>query len=486
MMFNKLCFLLFFVSFLLNCGLHIGENPPDIPQYYYSKNESCAGMDYNSPIKNYFLNNSIYQEAPAGENLSRALNCLARQIDTAKKEFLHEQLNQAELLRLLNQDLAKNFLPDSYLAGINLFLSDEDYFTEFLFFKKAVIHLISADKVDPQFICQQPEKDLPAISKQELSDVVNFLNKLPQFFLKLEEEAGQVFDEFFKTPLGDKAGDKTGDKELFVSQTGLNFEDFNQDFTDLPFSKEYLKSPLVKIEFVAFLSDFFKTKNPSYSDFLKQELNHAVEKSHCGLFCFNESAKKAQDLIQTADNLLQPLLDSFSLSYNPPAHPETPIATSLNSANSVHPANAVHQANPVIPALAGIHSSLSQPLTLENIKSILLNIHITTAFMYVFDQDEDNILNLKELEVLSCLMEPVLSRYVASLYKHGDFFYDPKTITNYILETQKNPQNEKLDYGIYRLNPLKSDELKSLSYTELSRLVSEFLLPQIYNYLQNN
>ena len=59
----------------------------------------------------------------------------------------------------------------------------------------------------------------------------------------------------------------------------------------------------------------------------------------------------------------------------------------------------------------------SDELNVQNIKYIMLNIYIVQAFFSVYDLNQDSTLNSEELELLSCLITPLISVIVSKKLK---------------------------------------------------------------------
>ncbi len=140
----------------------------------------------------------------------------------------------------------------------------------------------------------------------------------------------------------------------------------------------------------------------------------------------------------------------------------------------------------------------SERLTAQNIKYIMLNIYITNSLFAVYDINQDSVLNPAELELLSCVLTPLVSPLVLSqldklnglpqqIKKLIQDFYDPKAITNYIIKYQKLPPHSSKDikgmasFLRYRMwsDP---DSWEDLSYTDASRLISVLILEAYKNF----
>ena len=117
----------------------------------------------------------------------------------------------------------------------------------------------------------------------------------------------------------------------------------------------------------------------------------------------------------------------------------------------------------------------SDDLTVQNIKYIMLNVYIMKTIFSIYDVNRDSILDPKELEALSCFISPMISIILAPKLKEDaskftKLIYSPKTILNYTLRYQDIPEGLNLSYMLFA-SCLPKD-LKSLSYADISRLIS--------------
>ncbi len=134
-------------------------------------------------------------------------------------------------------------------------------------------------------------------------------------------------------------------------------------------------------------------------------------------------------------------------------------------------------------------SSSSGVLTVNNVKYMLLNIYITKFVFSLYNFKRDSVLDVKELEALSCLITPVVSfilpSVLSSLLKDKlelrdkielvKDIYSVEDVVYYMLRYQEIPGDKDLSYLTSSI--CLSKDLKPLSYGDVSRLVSVLFLP---------
>ena len=217
---------------------------------------------------------------------------------------------------------------------------------------------------------------------------------------------------------------------FFIIVERSSYELFEQFFKSHSLSSrsQLEDSDDFKVAFVSFLSDYLNKEFPAYSRFLDEKLFGTPFD-----FDWLNNYLKAQ----RAKEILNPLLDTAQL----------PLP-------------------------------FSDDLTVQNIRYMMLNIYITRAFFSVYDVNQDSILSPEELKPLSCIIVTLVSIIISPRMKNQwsaiQTLYDPRAIANYIIRYQEIPLDWDMDYIQYRLLE-NFEELESLSYIEVSRLVFIFL-----------
>ena len=411
MFFKKQFFLFLGFVFLLSCALEIGEEAPPIPKYRLILDSSyCSNLNYEEEFKSYFLDiEEKHFELPRGERLKRALNCLELVISRNKKVFKNKEFGKQELINLLNQDFIKT---DNMEPIIN-HVTQPSHFENYIFFKNNIVYMIEKDKKNQAVLgekmCQAKGTNKIVFSKKDVDVFLIFLENLASFFLKIEKASSDVFKNFFQKNLSDP----------------------------YLFSKNKLgRSLTFRNQFLLFLSEYMREDFPEYSQFLDNyffeiDYDFSQFKDRYGLSRWKRNRLKK--LFHIRNEIITPLLIMT----------QWPL-------------------------------SESDELNAQNIKYILLNIYIMKTFFNIYDTDGDSQLSSEELEPLSCLMTLLVSMIISPRLKDQweivKEIYDPQAVSGYILSYQKIPSRYDFDFLRYRL--FENKNLKSLSYIEVSRLIS--------------
>ena len=363
----------------------------------------------------------FFANKPSGQKVDQALACISIKIKELRSLISHEFLNKQQTVNILNQD----FIQKSNMKKLVDNILNPEYFSNYISIKNSLVYLVqpSSERGDlnSDWICQMTApNDENIVSKRSADILIHFLEDLSEFFSSSEKDAYVIFENFFSKRSISKS-------DLQTSQQALN-------------------------EFSSFLADYLSKKFPPYSQFLIDQ----IEKD------------KIIFLGKTAPSTIHPR--SVRRKRNSEAFIKTALTPVLETLN--------------------LPVSKKTEITPQNLKYIMLNIYIMQAFFKVYDLDQDFKLSPQELKSLSCLMTPLVSVIVSSELKEQweiiQRAYDPTAISNYIINYQELPSRFVSDSNFwkfvwFRIND--SDELRSLSYIEVSQLISLLLL-EFFNKIQ--
>lgn len=425
MFFKKEFFLFLVFFFLSSCLLEIGEKAPPIPKYRVVPDSSyCSKLNYREEFSAYFLKAEKEPlKMSTGERIKKALRCLGSVISRNKNLFKNEQFAKQELINLLNQDFVKT---DNAQPIIDHIISPE-YFDHYIFFKNNIVYLIEQHRnnqaVSADQVCQSEEGDKVVFSKQDVDSFLDFLKNLEDFFLTIEKNSYEIFNDFFK---------KNSSDPYLSSKSNLG------------------RSLVFRAQFLHFLSLYMKEDFPEYSQYLKDKLSEGIynfaqleERNNIpygerdDLEELFQNKRNLQKMFQVGNDILAPML---SMAQWPP--------------------------------------SQSDKLGAQNVKYILLNIYIMKTLFSVYDVDKDSELSPEELKPLKCLITPLVSIIISSKLKdQWDIvkeIYDSQYIADYIIQSQEIPYSEyDMGFLMYRVSRAAGwGEAEALSYIEISRLVS--------------
>ena len=398
MIFNKFSFMILAFLFLSACGLRLAEQAPPVPEYELEVlSETCSNLNYTESFRNYFLENHPLSSA----KLTEALKCISFEIKTTKRLIRNEYLNKQDIVRLFDEgviELGDNLRPNIY----DVFNSE--YFDDFLFIKNNLIQLIDPNfekKVyHSNFVCQTPQVER-VISNPEADILEGFLKEeLSELFSVVEKDASNLFNDFFQKYSVSKSDLKSDEKLIF---------------------------------FVYFLSNYFSETFPSYSQFLKKQIEDI--QYYEDTYFFSEEVLHKESIL--------PLLGMLGLPFP------------------------------------------SEVITAQNVKYMVLNIYLMQSLFKVYDLNEDFNLSSEELKPLSCMMVPLISYIISDrLRNEPDWvknIYTYKPLSHYILRTQRIPTDKTDIFGrkvsetdlrlVWDRILVNPDKPYSLSYGEISRLV---------------
>ena len=422
MTFKKILFILLNGFIVCSCALQIGEEPLGEPAFYLpTPSSACSQLDYEEVFLDYF-----FADAPSRDKVNQALSCISVKIDELKRLIGHEFLNKQQTVNILQQD----FIQKSPVKDIVNNILKPEYFDNYISIKDNLLNLLQPDlKRDylrPDWICHIKPNEDKIISKESADDLIYFLDPLSKLFSSAEESAYDLFEGFFK---------------------GRSIRK-----TDLQTSKE------VWTEFSSFLSDYLSQTFPSYSQFLKKQ----IEESPPQAVRFKKRDYQGNHLmIESLDEKTIPLQSTIS-----------PLLKMLD-----------------------LPLSGESEITAKNLKYMMLNIYIMQAFFNIYDLNQDFVLSSQELKSLSCLMTPLVSILVSSKLKDRleiiQETYDSKVIANYIINYKKLPPEGLSFKGLFEKNIWRflwfrmtfSDNLHQQSYTEVSELISMLFL-EFFNKIQ--
>ena len=369
----------------------------------------------------------FFKDGRFGEKLSQALACISFKLKEMQSLIKHDQLNKQQTVNILNQD----FIQKSYMNKVIDHILNPDYFYNYVSIKNNLVHLIQPDfkraYLRADWICQINPNDDNIISKKSVDILLGFLGDLSELFSSVERDAYIIFEEFF-------TGRSISKSEFRTSQQAL-------------------------LEFSSFLSDYLVDRFPSYSEFLKNIIELEKVQAPSKVKEYKEELDHMKEEKEEEDKTplkeaMAPLLSSFDLRFF--------------NGNKIQP---------------------------QNLKYMMLNIYIMQAFFKAYDLNKDFILSSQELQSLSCLMTPLVSIVVSSELKEEweiiQTAYDPRVISNYIINYKRLPPIEKsfrafLDSNTWRFlmfRMTRPDELHSQSYTEISELISLLFL-EFFNKIQ--
>ena len=432
------CF--FLLSFLIGCGLRVGEPSPAVPVFYpqtLSKNEVCSNLNYKKEIQDYFLN----LNKPNRKHLSRVLNCLSQQALNISSIIYNDFFTREELIAVLDDDFVdlKN-LKKPFKKILAPELSQE-----FSLFKNYIFELIDPQtELNPSALCvlsdktpEEPSANLsntsskPSFEKEALfyqSDIhltVSFLGNLEKTFSQIEKQSQSLFkklledeDELDQEEV-EVAQSKEGEIEYFISKRAL--------FSS---KKRFLS-------FIELLESDLSESFPFYSRFLREQVEF-----------FRSDSKKSFGM----EN------HSFYLSQSK----RYPLFESLKLASD------------------------EDRLYLLDIKYLFMIIYFMEFLFQNYDRDANLIIYDGEIHLLSCLMEPFLLKFLEQELKdrfdriedvYGfekivrsnsvKNYYRPKKIIRYIFKYQDIPTPFGLKYLLF-----DPDDEINLSLKEVSRLLN--------------
>ena len=362
----------------------------------------------------------FFTSQPSSETVSQAFGCISDKIREFRDLMGHEVLNKQQVVNVLNQD----FIQKNNIKSIIDNILAPEYFYNYLSIKDSLIQLVNLklnrDYLRADWICEVKPSDKHIISKKEVGRLINFLGNLSELFFSVEESAQIVFEEFFEKR----------------SISKLDMQNSNTVLT----------------EFSGFLSDHLFEVFPSYSQFLKNQIaesHKAMAKETMYVDEFNYTMKGGDRKIFLKE-VMAPLLEVLNM---PPSE--------------------------------------KTEIDFQNVKYMMLNIYIMRAFFQVYDLNQDFRLSSQELKSLSCLVTPLVSVLISSeLKKEWEIIqdiYNPTALSHYIINYQRIPSESVTESNFwgfwwFRIRH-SSDRLNSMSYTEVSRLIS-MLFSEFFNKIQ--
>ena len=404
--------------------MKIGELAPSAPDYYLSSESgSCSQLDYKQIFMDYFF-------TAEASNITQALSCISVKIKEFRDLINHESLNKQETVNILNQD----FIQTNNMKPIIDNILDTKYFNDYVFIKNNLFQLMNSnfqrDYLSAGWVCSADIDGENIISKAEADILISFLSDLSALFSFVEDEAQTVFQDFFSQN----------------SVESLNAGESNKKITELSL----------------FLSNYLSEPFPSYSQFLKIQID--------------KDEKEFAKMMETYDYL------NYNLTQEQEEYIKDPVFVKKALA----------------PLLSLLNLSLAEEkkISVQNVKSMILNIYIMRAFFQVYDLDQNFILSPQELRPFSCLITPLISILISpkleEQWKIIQNTYNPRDISYYIINYQELPPDFNKVGDILKKNSWRflwyrigsnSGKLEKLSYTEVSRLIS-LLFSELFNKIQ--
>ena len=435
----KLSFL-FVLIFLTGCGLKINEASPPVPVYYFKgrvPEDFCFNLDYEEEIKKYFFN----LNKGNGDELPKILKCFSSQVDNIIYHIHNDSLTREEIHAVLDGDFI-DLQNRKDLQNVKDFLKkilSSDYHKEFSFFKSYTFQLIGLNSdFNVEALCKvktnetesisNPNDDkssLPSkkslefiekevlVSKDDIRLVLAFLSNLQESLSSIEKQSQTLLEDLLKY-----------EEELLTENNFLKEAEIKYEVnkTTIFYSKNRF------LNFTKLLQKSLSESFPSYSKFLESIL----------LKVQNE-AQKPYGKFKYEYSLLQkeaaPLYQSLSL---------------FSNKNKLH---------------------------LLDIKYLFMMLYSMDFLFEKYDSNKNLMIDDKEIQSLSCLIEPFLSSVIESKLENlsdwmpnidwiRDYFRSDKVI-RYIFEYQELPSLGSVKYHLF----FDPDDEITLSYKEVYRLI---------------
>ena len=422
---------LFVLIFLTGCGLKIAEVSPPIPIYSFQEeaNEGfCSSLNYKEEIKKYFFNLNDGN----GDELSKILNCFSSQINGIRSHIYNEFLTREEIHAVLDDDFIA-------LQNVKDFLKkilSSDYHKEFSFFKSYTFQLIDINsdfnvealckvKANEKESISNPNDDkskndllskesLESIEKEvlisqtDISLILDFLSNFQKSLSFIEQQSQTLLEALLKY-----------EQELPETETYF----FIRSETKYEVDKiAFIYSKNRFLNFTKLLQESLSKSFPSYSDFLKMQID-----------LIENEAQEPYGRIGYNYYLLQeevyPLYQSLHL---------------FSNKNKLH---------------------------LLDIKYLFMMLYSMDFLFKNYDSNKNLMIDDKEVQSLSCFIEPFLSSFIESELENQSNliknYYRSDKIIRYIFKYQEMPSPFSVKYHLF----FDPDDDITLSYKEVYRLI---------------